>query len=205
MIDINKLPDDLKKCYEDAKKEYSECGVFFLEKDYLIAANDEMGVYPRVLDLVLADAEKIKKDAEEALYALFIVRAMKFRKSFKENLSLFTFSEKYLFFPFICLIPSMKDTYNFLKGKNLPEDVIKNTMGQYEACVFIYEERFDRKGLNKRYFDWLQHYVDCEILNILRLRFEILTLSEPVYMLEHNKTKEKILLFVWALLLCFFL
>ena len=195
MIDISKLPYDLKDCYENAKKEYSESGVFFLEHEYLVTVNEKTGAYPEILDLILADAENIKKVKEDALYALFIVKAMKHRKSFKENLSFFTFPEKYLFFPFICLIPSMTDTYKFLKDKKLPEDVIKNTMGQYQACVYIYEERFDRKGLNKHYFDWLQHYVDCEILNVMRLRFEILTLSDPVYMLQNNKTKETVLLY----------
>ena len=195
MIEISMLPYDLKECYEDAKKEYTEKGVFFLEKEYLIKTNEDIGAYSEILDLVLNDADQIKKDSEAALYALFIVRAMKMRKSFKENLHLFTFTDKYLFFPFICLIPSMVDTYKYLKSKNLPEDVVKNTMGQYQACVYIYEERFDQKGLNKHYFDWLQHYVDCEILNIQRLRFEIFELSDPVYVLRNNKTKENVLIF----------
>ncbi len=195
MIDITKLPHDLKECYEDAKKEYAQKGAFFLEEEYLIKTNEETGAYPKILSLVLSDAKAIKSDSDMALYALFVVRAMEMRKSFMENLSLFTFPDKYFFLPFICLIPSMTDTLEFLKSKNLPDDVIENTMGQYQACVFIYEERFDRKGLNKHYFDWLQHYVDCEILNIQRLRFEIYKLSDPVYVLEHKITKEKVLLF----------
>ena len=72
----------------------------------------------------------------------------------------------------------------------MPEDVINATVGQYEECLFVYRERFDRLGMNKRYFDHLQGYVDNKFLNIGRLRFEIMK-NEELYVLENNTTKEQ--------------
>ena len=67
--------------------------------------------------------------------------------------------------------------------------MIKATVGQYEECLFVYRERFDHLGMNKRYFDHLQGYVDNKFLNVGRLRFEIMK-NEELYVLE-NKSNGK--------------
>ena len=175
--------------------EYRCQGTFFLEEDYILRLHRELQLFPRTIDAILADAAAIRAEPEAAEYALFVVRAMENRDRFKANLALFTFPEEaHPFFALLCLLPTIPRTHAFLVERKLPEDVIANTLGQFEACIFIYAQRFDHLGLNKRYFDWLQHYVDCEILNINRLRFEILTLEDPIHLLRHRKTGELVLL-----------
>ena len=178
-----------------AKQEYRQQGAFFLEEAYLRSLNDRLPVFPRTMDAICADAAVIRNSPEMALYALFVVRAMEQREAFLRNLPLFVFpEEQHPFFAMLCLVPSIPRIHAFLRERRLPEDVIQNTLGQFEACIFIYSLRFDRLGLNKRYFDWLQHYVDFEILNIGRLRFEILTLQDPIYLLRHRQTRAPVLL-----------
>lgn len=179
----------------NVQQEYENNGVFFLEEAYLRKLHDHLNLFPRTMNAICADAASIRRDPEASQYALFVVRAMEHRSAFLKNLPLFTFPEaQYPFFPLLCLIPSIPGIHRFLKERNLPEDVIRSTLGQFEACVFIYSQRFDRLGLSKRYFDWLQHYVDREILNIGRLRFEILTLQDPIYLLRHRESNEQVLL-----------
>ena len=170
--------------YEEAVRECNEKGVFFLDSEYILAVNRETNAYPRISELLLREAKRINENAELKNYALFIHKAMKERKLFLGNLKHFMLPEGYELFAFLCLIPMIKNTYETLLGMGIDKDIIDATVKQYEECVFIYERRFDRLGMNKRYFDWLQHYVDCEILNINRLRFEIHTLTEPVYILR---------------------
>jgi len=178
-----------------AEQEYCRQGVFFLEDRYLRTLNDRLKLFPRTIDAICADAASIRGERESALYALFVFRAMEHRKLFLQHLPLFVFpEEEHPFFALLCLIPAIPKIHRFLEKRNLPEDVIQNTLGQFEACIFIYALRFDHLGLNKRYFDWLQHYVDCEILNINRLRFEILTLEDPIYLLRSRITGEQVLL-----------
>ena len=177
------------------RQEYAGNGAFFLEEAYLRELNEAHALFPRTMEDILQDAAAIRADDECALYALFVVRAMEQRALFLKNLPLFTFpEEKHPFFALLCLVPSLPKIHGFLEKRNLPADVIQNTLGQFEACIFIYSQRFDRLGLNKRYFDWLQHYVDCEILNINRLRFEILPLPDPIYLLRSRTTGEQVLL-----------
>lgn len=180
---------------QKAQTEYQYQGAFFLEDAYLRKLNDCLGLFPRTIDAICAGAASLRHDPEAAQYALFVVRAMEDRVGFLKNLPLFTFPEaQHPFFPLLCLIPSIPNIHRFLTARNLPEDVIRSTLGQFEDCVFIYSRRFDRLGLSKRYFDWLQHYVDFQILNIGRLRFEIITLSDPIYLLQHRESKEQVLL-----------
>ena len=179
--------------YRDAEKEYEEQGAFFLERTYIESVNRETNAYPRILSLLTEEADRIKEDVPAVKYALFIYKAMCQRKLFLDNLKYLMLPKEYELFGFLCLIPMIKKTYYTLMKMGLDKDIIDATVKQYEECVFIYERRFDRLGMNKRYFDWLQHYVDCEILNVNRLRFEIHKLSEPIYMLREISNGEDIL------------
>lgn len=179
--------------YAEAEAECEQNGVFFLNSEYIRSVNEKTDAYPRILSLLTEEAERINKNPPLMKYALFIHKAMKERKLFIDNLKYFMLPEGYELFAFLCLIPMIKNTYEVLSKMGIDEDIVNATVRQYEECVFIYERRFDRLGMNKRYFDWLQHYVDCEILNINRLRFEIHYLSEPVYMLRRKADGEDIL------------
>jgi len=186
---------DFSKVYNDSLAEYEKDGVFFLSEDYIRAVNEEADAYPRILDLLIEEADRIKKSYDLSVYALFVCKAMKERELYKKNIKHFGLPvEEYPLFAFLCLIPAIKNTYSVLKEKGIDDDIIKATVRQYEECVFIYAKRFDRLGMNKRYFDWLQHYVDCEILNINRLRFEILPLTEPIRVIRNKESFEDIIL-----------
>lgn len=187
--------ENWKDLLEACRTEYTRLGTFFLEEAWITDLQARTGAFPRTLNALLTEAEALRVDAEAARYALFVCRAMERRQLFLEELPQFTFpEEKYPLFALLCLLPAIPRLQEFLKHRQLPEDVIHNTLGQFEDCVFIYSRRFDRLGLSKRYFDWLQHYVDCEILNIGRLRFEIITFCDPVRLLRCRETGEQLLL-----------
>lgn len=180
---------------QSVRQEYAREGVFFLRDTYLRQLHRDLQLFPRTIDAICQDAAAIRQDPEMALYALFVVRAMEHRQLFWKHLPLFPFPDaEHPFLALLCLIPAIPKIHAFLRQRSLPEDVIHSTLGQFEACVFIYSLRFDRPGLSKRYFDFLQRYVDHEILNINRLRFEILSLPDPIYLLRHRTTGKEVLL-----------
>ena len=186
--------ESFSEIYEKARIEYEADGVFFLKEEYIRAVNEQTNAYPRILSLLIDEAERINKDKELSLYALFVHKAMLDRELYKKNIKHFLLPDGYELFAFLCLIPTIKNTHRVLTKTGIDEDIILATVRQYEDCVFLYEQRFGKLGMGKRYFDWLQHYVDCEILNINRLRFEIEYLSEPVRMLRNKDSGDDILL-----------
>ena len=184
------LPDEFNEILESVKDEYEREEVFFLDSEYLYEAQKKANVCPRTMSEVIESAEQIKEDKIASEYALFVCRAMENRELFMKHLKSIDFPEKYPFFAFLCLIPAAVKTWEFLSAKGLPEDVINATVGQYEECLFVYKERFDRLGMNKRYFNHLQGYVDNMFLNIGRLRFEIMK-NDELYVLENKTTKKQ--------------
>lgn len=181
-----------EEIYESARAEYAGEGVFFLQPGFIEHVNSFCDCLAGSCDALQKAAERARGNEELALYSLFVYRAMLSRGKFKEHLAEFVFpageTVEYDFLPMLVLLPVIPKLYDLLKERGLPEDIIKATLGQFEACMYIYEERYDKLGLNKHYFDWLQHYVDAEILNIDRLRFQMNpSLESHVVVLKNGK------------------
>ena len=192
----NELPEELKETYFKARTEFQEKGVFFLEDTYILNIQERFSPYPKILTELLAGARMLRADKEYAFYALFTYYVLIQRELYKRFSHLFDFDDKrHPYLAFFILIPTIENTYNTLSKRGLPTDIIENVLCHYEECVFIYEERVGQRGLNKRYFNWLGHYVDCKILNIDRLRFEIRKVGDPVYIIESKRDGERILLY----------
>ncbi len=191
---VGAIPTEFGRIYEDTLAEFERAGVFFLEEKYLRDVQAKCNAFPRTFERVLTEAARVREKAEEALYALFLHRAMEERKLFMRHLRAFDFPQDSPFFAFLCLVPSIVGTWGQLQARGLPQDVIDATVNQYEECLFVYRERFGELGMNKRYFDHLQGYVDHKFLNVGRLRYEISHLH-GVYLLK-NKLDGKRVLFL---------
>ena len=185
-LNVGAFPAEFGHIYEDALTEFSREGVFFLREDYLRAIQKKCNAFPRTLDRVLAEAAALAARPEEALYALFVCRAMEDRALFMRHLPSIQLPQSVPFLGFLCLVPSIGRTWEDLVRRGVPADVVAATVNQYEDCLFVYKERFDDLGLNKRYFDHLQGYVDLKYMNVGRLRYEITPLG-GVYVLKNKK------------------
>ena len=109
---------DFLSIYEQAVAEHEREGVFFLTEEYIRSVNDEISAYSRILDDILAEAERIRKNPSLMQYALFIHKSMQKRELYKRNISYFSLPvEEYPLFAFLCLIPAIKSTYDFLVKK----------------------------------------------------------------------------------------
>jgi hypothetical protein len=191
-LGVGVIPAEFQAIYEEAQAEFERAGVFFLKEDYLREVQAKCNAFPRTLERVLAEAAALRARPEEALYALFLCRAMEHRELFLKHLACFDFPQSSPFLAFLCLVPSIVGTWKDLVARGVPDDVIFATVNQYEECLFVYKERFDDLGMNKRYFDHLQEYVDCSLLNVGRLRYGILRLR-GVYLLQNKKDGKRVL------------
>lgn len=189
------FPEAFSSVCSAVREEYAAKGAFFLEEAYLRQVHARCNAFPRTLDAVLQGAAALRADAAAAEYALFLVRAMENRALFKAHISRAVFPEEaHPMFAFLCLVPYIGVTYDDLCRRGLPRDIIDQTVNQYEDCLFVYKKRFDRLGLNMRYFSHLQEYVDCEILNVDRLRYGFIPLAYPVRLLRHRRDGSYVLL-----------
>ena len=192
-MDSEKIREVFGPLPDLVQAEYRQRGVYFLEDGYLADPLRIRYFYPRIYDAVREEADRLRKDPPCAYELLLTCRAMEERDKFSACEELFPFREEYPLMPFLCLLPFMDRLYAHLREKALPEDVVQKTVGQFEACVFLHRDRYDCLGLHVRYFHHLQLYVDQKILNISALRFEMLTLEDPVYVLEEAMTGRRAL------------
>lgn len=81
------------------------------------------------------------------------------------------------------------------KARKVPEDIIAATLRQFEDCAYLTRERTGCLGYLKRYFDHMQLYVDENVLNIGRLRFEMLPALESHVLVLRNHLGENVVLF----------
>ena len=190
-LGTKEIPAEFEGIYATALDEFSCAGVFFLKEDYLRGVQERCNAFPRTFERVLSEATALNAIPEQALYALFLCRAMEDRALFKQYLPVFDFTGCSPFLPFLCLVPSIVRTWEDLTRRGVPADVVEATVNQYEDCLFVYRERFDDLGLNKRYFDHLQGYVDLKYMNVGRLRYEYKPLKN-VYLLKNKKDGRRV-------------
>lgn len=187
------ISQELAPVLEEAKQEYAREGVFFLKREYILALQKKTNAYPRLVALLCEQAERLLADADAALYALFVCRAMQQRELFCKCLADIDFPVKrHPLLAFFSFLPAIDELWEFLAAKGIPQDVAVATVQQFEACVYVFEERFDYLGMNKRYFDHMQGYVDHKFLNAGRLRYEIIDLHH-LFVIEHKKDGRRVL------------
>ncbi len=190
-LKVKPLPQEFEAQYQTALKEFETDGVFFLDSDYITNVCKRTGALSQSLPFVLDAAEKIKANPDASLYALFLYYALKERDLFIHYIGSFSYPEEYDLFNLICLIPSIENTFSVYKSRNVPDDIIENTLKIYDETIAI----SGTKNLRNNLFSWLQRYVDCIILHIGTLRFEIRATKDPVYLFENKTTHERVLLF----------
>lgn len=173
-----KVPDNcFEKTFESAVSEYSADGVFFLNDKYIDYVNSFCDCFSNCITQVKEAAENLKKRESLAKYALFVYRAMTQRDLFIQHLEEFEFPYgeecELRLLPFLVLLPAIPDIFADLEKRNVPCDVIATTLRQFEDCIYLTKERTGTLGYLKRYFDHMQRYIDGTILNIGRLRFQM--------------------------------
>lgn len=198
-LGLKVYPAVLEDYIKDVSNEYEKDGVFFLNREYISMVHKKCNCFNNSLEHLFAAAEDIVKNSDMAFYSLLVYRALENREKFMSHLGEITFPEGdglgFDFLPFMILIPTILPLYEYLEKKNVEKNVIEATVQQYEACLYIYKERYDKLGLNKLYFDWLQSYVDFKYLNIGRLRFEMVPLGDSIRVYKNkNNDSIKILL-----------
>ena len=190
-LGVGEIPAELEGIYQAVLAEIAREGVFFLKEEYLRAVQERCNAFPRTFARVLSEAAALRERPTQALYALFLCRAMEDRSLFKRHLPAFDFKKCNPFLPFLCLVPSILRTHEDLTRRGVPTDVVAATVNQYEECLFVYKERFDDLGLNKRYFDHLQGYVDLKYMNVGRLRYAFSSLKN-VFLLKNKKDGRRV-------------
>lgn len=189
---LTEIPASMQETLVAAVEEYEREGVFFLEEDYIRRVMEKTRAFTRVGEELLAAAKQLRADPPAAAYALFVSRAAEAHAALVQGGALQGEPKAHPYLLLLAILPCMDKTFDLLCKRGIPEDVILASLTQFEDCVFLYEERFDRRGFSARYFNHMVEYADGCFLNVGRLRFH-LEKNEDVYLLENKNTRERVL------------
>lgn len=88
-------------------------------------------------------------------------------------------------FPAVVLLSGYDRLVSLHRERNIPEDVILETLNSVEVNMQIYEERRGRPGLGMGYFNWLQHCFHARLYKIGRMEYEMRTFSDQLQVYRH--------------------
>lgn len=189
---LTEIPASMQETLVAAVAEYEQEGVFFLEEDYIRRVMEKTRAFTRVGEELIAAAARLRADAPAAAYALFACRAAEAHVALVQSGALQGEPVAHPYLLLLALLPGIERTFDLLCKRGIPEDVILASLTQFEDCVFLYEERFGKRGLSPRYFNHMIGYFDGHFLNVGRLRFH-LKKNEEIYLLENKNTHERVL------------
>lgn len=189
------VPHTFTKVYEEGCALYQE-GFPFLDKEYFDEFNAKYELFSKYLPVIHEARELLKKDDALLQFVCILSKAV---VKFSANEILCDLNlpktedeqmkKAYDFAPMFALLPSVERTVRRFKERNVPEDVIKETMKQYEGVISTFEMRFGYPAYNGTYFGWMLLTVNNSILNIGRLQYEMRDFSGKLCAFKNEQGK----------------
>jgi len=193
------IPKSYENVYEEGCSLYNE-GFEFLDKEYFESFNNEYKLFGEYLDVINEARELLKQEDALLLFVCILAKAVLNLSSDEvlDGLNLpktddETMKKAYNFAPMFALLPSVERTVERFRERNIPEDVISDTLKQYESVISIFDLRFGYPAYDKVYFGWMLLTVNNAILSIGRLQYEIRDFSGKLCAFE-NEQGEMVLL-----------
>jgi len=193
------VPKSFRSVYEEGCALYKE-GFPLLDKDYFDEFNNKYSLFSKYLDIIHEARELIKKDEELIFFMCILSRAV---LKFGVNEILCDLNlpktdnpamkKAYDFMPMFALLPSVDRTVERYRERNVPENIIKDTLKQYEGVISTNEYRLGYPGYDGVYFGWMLLTVNNLILTVGRLQYEMRDFSGKLCGFK-NKNGEIVLL-----------
>lgn len=193
-LEITEYPKaELESIYHEAKEEYEALGKALVEPDNIIRLNQTYGVFTRYLDEVLEAAREVSKNPIllRWLYLLKHIQMDKIRAQGLITKEICPPSEEAAYhlcpiFPMLSFIPRI---VNEMRRRKLPEDIIADTLSGFEDKITDYHDRYGVLGL-KPYIEWLQHYINLDIIRVGRFDMQINCAFAPGMIVLKNQAGE---------------
>lgn len=97
-------------------------------------------------------------------------------------------------FPAVVLLSGYRRLEAMYLERNVPEEIIVDTLSAVETCMEIYEERYGFKGLGMHYLNWLQYCFNAQLYKIGRLEYEMRIFAHAILVYRHMKDGSVVIL-----------
>ncbi|MBQ6846535.1 MAG: DUF5596 domain-containing protein [Oscillospiraceae bacterium] len=82
---------------------------------------------------------------------------------------------EYDFFHLFAAIPTIPESVNFLRNRNVPEDIIAATLREYDYCFEMRLQSTGRIDFDRGRLSWIRKIIHNKMIRVDRLKFELPT------------------------------
>lgn len=174
-LGISKLPDCFADIYKRIEKEYSTRAQTILSDDFIAETLEQNRVMLPYKALILAAAGELRQN--EALCLLICLLEKWVLEggrvadpSYEEPVGTGLAYDFLHLFPALPTIPGCAAR---MRGRGVPEDVIVDTLGEYDYCIEMCKDRAGRPAFLRSRLNWICGVIRDKLIHIGRLKYDL--------------------------------
>ena len=191
-LGCKKIPERWNHIYAEAVSIYENGENPLLRPEYYDELHKKYKVFANTLPYYKKAAELISKNEELSLFFCLICRALHDRDVILNDLAALSFPQApegedslpYDMLTALAICQSYPDLYDKMKVKNIPDDIVFDTLKISEKCVELHLSE-GRPRLSS--FDWYQLAYDGMLFRIGRLQVEFPLSAPNLYKIFENR------------------
>ena len=177
-LGLESLPEALVRVFADIKDSWQERSAWILSEAYLNEALDNALCLVPYRGLILDAAAQIR--GNQPLELLICLLEAWIRQG--GNLAAYTDGGymdpqgeglAYDFLHLFPAIPTMAESIAHLRSRGVPEDVIRDTMGEYDFCVNMCLERQGKPRFDRGRLNWITRLIRNQLIRIGRFKYDL--------------------------------
>lgn len=182
-LGVAEMPELYGKDFDAVMREYDECGVWFLTDEFLDEIQADFAIFGEKYEFVKSSMARVRENDLLARHSLLLYHMLDGRErgeilspevpvppSEDERIPY----EMSAFFAELAFAPKMA---NFFRDREVSEEILLLTIRDtFEGSLYTYNKLFKKDGFEaERIFRWNERLIDCTILHIGLLNFEMRT------------------------------
>lgn len=190
-LSFTKLPLSFSEYYPKVKDNYIERTEQMLSETLIQQTLTECGILIKYREEILTAAKALRNRKEFRLFLALLseyithggdTRSGEYEPPVGEGVM-------YDFLHLFPTIPTMKASVEFLKNRNVPQDIIYDTMKEYDSCVQNCEQYLGRPAFDHKRLGWIRLLINNSLIRIGRLKYELPKNRESVVFIRVYQNK----------------
>ena len=176
-LGLSSLPEKYEALFDEAMKDFDANGCIYTKPEYYEMLHQKYGVLQTYLDLYKKAALEIGKNEYLSRFLALLCRALRdpnFRNGTCGPIILpqrkCDFSYEIL--PALAVASELELSYDLLKERHLPEDILRDTLRLPENGFSSFALRHNHRP-GYAFLEWFQLAIDGKLFQLGRLQYEI--------------------------------
>lgn len=174
-LGMEKVPADFFDFFEEVKDSFREHANDILSEEFLTETLDSVNVLVPYRKTVIEAAKAIREDEALSLLVCLLEKWVLKNESLPAGEYIQPAGEgvAYDLLHLFPAIPRIPENLAYLRGRNVPEDVIAITMNEYDYCVELFLAKFGRPVFRFDRLNWINRLLHNKLIRIERFKYDL--------------------------------